>query len=157
MVGTPVDGRRPAPPAHGAYGETEKRIMLIDLVDDYTDYVNNNGVVDADALEARIDELKGFREDYEAEGGQMGTDEAEELRLLLNFRAEVERATGGSFMEATIVAEREFEKYVRYYAEQDYGVGPESMGDYVDWSRYADDQRKEFTSLVLDGQQVWVK
>jgi hypothetical protein len=131
--------------------------MLIDLVDDYTDYVNDNGMVDADGLEARIDELKEAREDYEAEGEQMGGDAAEELRLLVNFRGEVERATGGSFLEATIVTEHEFDKHVRYYAEQEYGVGPDDMGDYVDWTRYADDQRKQFTSLVLDGQQVWVK
>jgi hypothetical protein len=137
--------------------ENGERIMLIDLVNDYTDYVNDNGMVDADGLDARIDELKEFREDYEAEGEQMGADEAEELRLLLNFRVEVERATGGSFLEATIVTEHEFEKHVRYYVDQEYGINEETLARWFNWAGYVEHQRKEFTSLVLDGPQVWVR
>lgn len=129
--------------------------MLIDLVEDYTDY--DNGQLDVEALANRLGELKDVREECEDEGQEMDEEEARELKMLVAFKAEVEKATGDGFGFAVLVAEEEFEKHVRYWAEDEHGIGAENLGDYVDWERYARDQRKEFQKLELDGQDVWVK
>jgi hypothetical protein len=131
--------------------------MLIDLVKDYLDGVNDSGRADLDRLAERIEVLKDRRADCEADGLDFGEEGARELKMLVAFYAEVERVTRDDFAYATIVPEDTFDQHVRYQAEIEYSVGPDSMGDYVDWERYGRDQRKEFTELVLDDQTVWVK
>jgi hypothetical protein len=132
--------------------------MLIDLVEDYTDYVNDNGQVAPDDLAARLEELRNFRADYEGEGMQMPAREADELRMLVTFVAEVERAIDGDFSDATIVTDHEFEKYIRWNAESQGYIDIEVMGVFLDWPRYIDAfQKAHFTQLELDGQTVWVQ
>jgi hypothetical protein len=130
--------------------------MQATYVDLDSDYVDDSGKVDPDDLDYRIGELQGMRQDHEDDGSQLPEAETQELRLLLAFRAEVERETG-DFGTAIIVPEPEFERHVRYEMECEFGVGPDNIGDYVDWAGYAKDKQHEYRRLEIDGQVVWVR
>ncbi len=133
------------------------------MATDQTIWLVKDGWVDdenctfyADQIEERISELRDCRADCEEEGEEFPADEAEELRLWTVFRADVGRLVG-DFNSAVMVPDEVFEKYVRYEAEQEHGVGPDNLGDWVDWAGYAKARQGEFSPVVVDGQRVWVK
>lgn len=128
--------------------------MIINLASDWADY--DTGEVSGAQVNEYIDELNDTRAGCEEEGGQLPTEEAAVLRALLAFRAEVTRLAG-DFEAATIVPDAEFDKHVRHWAEEEHGLGEDSLSGYVDWQAYAKDQQGWFSKVQVDGQTVWVK
>jgi hypothetical protein len=148
------------PLATGARGvRGTERDMITDQIirlvaDDWAD--EDNCTLYNDQIEDRIGELQDERAEWETEGGELPEEEAAELRMWTAFRAEVERLVG-HFGEAVMVPDEVFEKYARYEAEQEHGITPDDLGDYVDWVRWAEACKNEFSSVIVDGQRVWVK
>ena len=131
---------------------TDQIIRLV--ADDWAD--DENCTIYADQIEDRIGELQDDRAGYEEEGEEFPAVDAKELRLWTTFRAEVERLVG-NFGEAVMVPDEVFEKYIRYEAEQEHGIGPDNLGDWVNWKGYAEACQGQFSPVVIDGQSVWVK
>lgn len=115
-------------------------------VDDWAD--DENGKIDPEVLEERIDLLTEDRATCEQEGLKHEAEFAEELADLQGFRAEVLRATG-AWDSVTIVAERDFVKHLRWCAEEYDGISSENVGDFVDWDRYAANQRHQWSEIML--------
>ncbi len=125
---------------------------------DLGDYLDeDNGQLKFEEVERRIDELKGYREDAEDEGGDFDPELADELRLLNAFAGDVRREREYSIDLLVLVPEDNLEQFVRWEAEQVHGIGPDNVGDYVDWARYADDLRYQWSSVMLDGRMILVR
>lgn len=143
------------PLATGAWGVRKKRrtAMSIDL-GSYADF--DNGQIRPSDLQYRIDVLEGERETCEEAGEKLGTELAAELTALLTFRGAVARIVG-DFNLGTLVPDEHFKKHVRRQVEEDFGIGPNNIGDYVDWERYAKDQEVSYFQGYLAGQKIWIR
>lgn len=126
----------------------------------------DNGQLKFEEVEQRIDELKGYREDAEDEGVDFDPELADELRVLNAFAGDVRRERERSIdllvRERSIdllvlVPEDNLEQFLRWETEQVHGIGPDNVGDYVDWARYADDLRYQWSSVMLDGRTILVR
>ncbi len=123
---------------------------------DIADYIDREQhEVFAKEIDARIDELRDLREEWESNGDSAPDDEREELNALLAFRADVEQATGEDFDMATIIPEQSFTEAIRYYVEEN-DIDPD-LSQYVDWERLAADRRIDYQGVDLDGETVWVR
>jgi len=134
--------------------KTMPMTTTVDL-DSYAD--EDTGRLKIDELLERIDELLERRDEYEADGRDLEADLALELRLLRAFVADVNRGFDCCDDSLTFVAEDNFERFVRYEAEQEHGIGPDNVGDYVDWTRYAGDLRGDWAGVVLDNCTIRIR
>lgn len=124
---------------------------------DVREYVDDeNGKILLEDIENRLAELLEMREEFESEGDKLDEDEATELGELQTFMADIKRAFPATREELTIVMDEDHVRYVRWAAEEFDGIGPDNVGDYVEWDEYAKDRLHNWKSFELGGRQVLV-
>jgi hypothetical protein len=149
---------RDATGARCVRGNGRDEIMRYQTTIDLSQYLDeDNGQLKFKEVEQRIYELKGYREDAEDDGVNFDAELADELRLLNAFAGDVRREREYSVDLLVLVLEDHLEQFVRWEAEQVHGIGPDNVGDYVDWARYADDLRYQWSSMMLDGRTILVR
>lgn len=112
-------------------------------------------MVDGKEVEERIDELRGLRAEAEDSGVRFDAELRRELELLLHFHAEFRRIDPGG--DGEIVPDGVFREYIIEQARQEYGAAAEELNDFIDWGRYVEAQRRQFTEVTFDGITVWVR
>jgi hypothetical protein len=89
------------------------------------------------------------------------TELEEELRELLEFKAEVEAYSGDSFESGvTLIADSHFQDYAKEYAGDIHGAEVTEAAwpfDNIDWEAAADDLRMDYSEVEWDGYSFWVR
>jgi hypothetical protein len=129
--------------------------VIIDL-GNYEDLTHEDGRCGTADFDARIFDLGVVHAECEEQGIAMDEEEAEELQILLAFRAEVDKISG-DFEVAQIVPDGQFKRFIRREVEDELGIGPDNIGDRVDWAGVAEDRRGDFTRVELTGSVLWVR
>jgi hypothetical protein len=122
---------------------------------DISYYINEeNKSLYLELLRKRIDYLQDEREEYEDQGIAWAGDGADELRELVAFIGEL-RAAFNNIDNLTLVLEEDLESFLRREAEGQYGIGADNLGDYVNWTGYAEDlRRRDWSSATLGGRTI---
>jgi hypothetical protein len=108
--------------------------------------------IDLRELAEELEELNGRHLENEESGG-LDDEELERRNALL----ELERDLGGSLSiyadnEPTAIAEEDFEEYAQELAEECGMIDPKSqMRHYIDWERFAEDLKHDYTQFDFEG------
>lgn len=103
----------------------------------------------------RINELRTLDQVASNDDGQLSDDEREELNLLTDFVADVERQLATGFDTATIVPDVELAEFLRFEAEEN-GDIPESLAEYVDWEKFAADNGDGFVTVSFGDEESYL-
>jgi hypothetical protein len=132
--------------------------MYVNLEKDYAAISYGGGHVEPGVLQERIDELRDMRSDLEEAGRQLDREDAAELKVLLDFRADVIRMTGAFDDTVVIVPDTLFEQYVRFLVHEQHGIDSSNLADYIKWGDYISAlQRSEYRKVVLEQTWAWVR
>jgi hypothetical protein len=106
--------------------------------------------VSADEIDDRIAELRRIIADGEAIDGDV-----EECNALIDFRDDVERASGRQFSDATIVPESRFEAYASGYAESITNL--DFIYSFVKWDEWARHVKSGYQQIKFGGDTICVR
>lgn len=127
--------------------------MSVVAADDYASQTQH--VIFPDDIDNRINELKKTIRESQQEGDDPFDDDVEECDALRRFRAEVERVTGFDFDAATLVPGSMFGEHAQDYAESVADI--DFLSPFVDWERFADSLKSDYTALDFGDDTVYVK
>ena len=102
-------------------------------------------------LDSELDELQSR---FDEEG--LEEDETDRLNALVALRDEI----GSEWRHGvTLIPEDEFEDYAREFAEDCFVGGGDKnpLLNYVDWSKWADDVKMDYSSVDFDGNEYWYR
>jgi len=95
-----------------------------------------------------------------AESGPEGfKEEAEDLRILEEFRDDVDGYSGDRFRDTDAINDTYFEDYARQLAEDIGAIDPKADWPltYIDWKAAAAALRQDYAEVDLDGTTFWVR
>lgn len=108
-----------------------------------------------------VQELEELR--LKADDGELDEDEIDRLEVLEQLESDIDQETGSSLErfaddEPTAIPDSEFEDYCRELAEDCGYVDDQSpLSNYVDWERWADDCKQDYTEFEFEGVTYWVR
>ena len=128
---------------------------------------NSDIVIDSRDVIARIAELEGERDDWDATAESDGVgdwkganeDDAEELAALRSLAEEAEGYASDWTYGETLIRDSYFEDYARELAE-DIGASKDNASwpnTCIDWERAARELQQDYTAVEFDGVTYWVR
>ena len=85
-------------------------------------------------------------------------DDKERFEVLKGLDSDLNGLEECSKNESTAIPDSEFEDYARQLAEDIGYVGHNNpMEDYIDWGRWAEDLKMDYTSFDFYGETYWVR
>lgn len=85
-------------------------------------------------------------------------DEYEELANWLDLKEQAENYCGGRFRDCQLINEDKWVDYCREFASDIGEIQRDSLADtYLDWDRYADAMRYDYTEIEVDGNTFLVR
>lgn len=111
--------------------------------------------LDTRDLNDEIDELEALRDRAAEEGDPFSAypDECKRYQALIALRDDI----GSEWRHGVaLIPESEFEDYAQQLAEDCYEI-PDTFAPYIDWSRWADDVRSDYSCVEFDDETYYFR